>query len=94
MKQETILEVKDLTVKFSGKTLLNNISFTIKKGETLAVIGASGSGKTTLIKSLTTRFENGNICFGSLGKAGSGGQGLKGLTVYNGKRSLRLLQQG
>ena len=57
------MEVKDLTVKFSGKTLLNNISFTIKKGETLAVIGASGSGKTTLIKSLTTRFVNGNSRF-------------------------------
>lgn len=63
MKQETILEVKNLTVKFSGKTLLDNISFTIEKGETVAVIGASGSGKTTLIKSLTTRFVNGNIYF-------------------------------
>ncbi|MEO5943531.1 MAG: ATP-binding cassette domain-containing protein [Ferruginibacter sp.] len=63
MKQTPILEVKYLTVQFSGKAVLNNISFTIEKGETLAIIGASGSGKTTLIKSLANRYSNGSISF-------------------------------
>jgi ABC-type transporter Mla maintaining outer membrane lipid asymmetry ATPase subunit MlaF len=43
MKQTAILEVKDLTAQFSGKAVLQNISFIIERGETLAVIGASGS---------------------------------------------------
>jgi molybdate transport system ATP-binding protein len=63
MKQTAILEVKDLTAQFSGKAVLQNISFIIERGETLAVIGASGSGKTTLIKSLANRYFNGSIFF-------------------------------
>ncbi|MBS1738115.1 MAG: ATP-binding cassette domain-containing protein [Bacteroidetes bacterium] len=63
MKQQPILEVKNLTVRFSGKAVLDNISFTIEKGETLAIIGASGSGKTTLIESLASDFSSGSISF-------------------------------
>ncbi len=39
----------------SGKNILSDISFTAKKGETVAFIGATGSGKTTLV-SLIARF--------------------------------------
>lgn len=51
------VEFKNVTFRYpeSADDELENISFKVKKGETLAVIGATGSGKTTLI-SLIPRF--------------------------------------
>ncbi len=64
METFPLLYVKDLTVKLSGKAVLRDVSFTVHKGEQLAVIGPSGSGKTTLIKTLTGNYFNkGNISF-------------------------------
>lgn len=48
----TILEIKDLTKKFADTEVLKGISFELKKGETLAVIGSSGSGKSTMLRCL------------------------------------------
>lgn len=48
----TILEVKNLTKKFDSNEVLKDVSFELKKGETLAVIGSSGSGKSTLLRCL------------------------------------------
>ncbi|MBI4123111.1 MAG: metal ABC transporter ATP-binding protein [Parcubacteria group bacterium] len=47
-----ILEVKDLSVFYGKEKALENVSFSINKGETIAVIGPNGSGKTTLLKAL------------------------------------------
>ena len=59
-----LLYVKDLTVKLSGKVVLQDVSLTVNKGEQLAVIGPTGSGKTTLIKTLAgNHFSKGNIAF-------------------------------
>ena len=46
----TILEVKDIEKRFGPLQVLDNISFSLVKGETLAIIGSSGSGKTTLLR--------------------------------------------
>jgi polar amino acid transport system ATP-binding protein len=48
----SILEVKDIEKCFGTLQVLQNISFSLKKGETLAIIGSSGSGKTTLLRCL------------------------------------------
>jgi polar amino acid transport system ATP-binding protein len=45
-----ILEVKDIEKRFGPLQVLDNISFSLVKGETLAIIGSSGSGKTTLLR--------------------------------------------
>ena len=47
------IEVKDLTYGYVETTVLENISFKIKTGETLAVVGRTGCGKSTLIDLLT-----------------------------------------
>ncbi|WP_413377381.1 ABC transporter ATP-binding protein [Alkalihalobacillus sp. 1P02AB] len=52
---ENIIEVSQLQKDFEGKKALENVSFTIKKGETFGFLGPSGSGKTTTIKILTAQ---------------------------------------
>ncbi len=44
------LVVKNLTHHFGFTEILNNINFTLKKGEVLSVVGPSGGGKTTLLR--------------------------------------------
>ncbi len=48
----SILEVKNLKKSFGLSIVLENISFSLDKGESLAIIGSSGSGKTTLLRCL------------------------------------------
>lgn len=61
-----VLTVKNVSKSFD-KTLFENISFNIKKGDKVALIGANGIGKTTLIKMIMKQmdFDNGEINLGS-----------------------------
>jgi zinc transport system ATP-binding protein len=47
-----ILTIADLSVDFEGEPALNNLSFTVQKGDGLAVIGPNGAGKTVLLRAL------------------------------------------
>lgn len=47
-----ILEVKNIKKSFGKNEILKGISFSLEKGEVLAVIGSSGGGKTTLLRCL------------------------------------------
>lgn len=49
-----IIEVKNLTKKFGDFTAVNDISFSVAKGEIFAFLGPNGAGKSTTIKMLTT----------------------------------------
>ncbi len=51
---EEIIKIKNLTKQFNGLTAVNDISFSVKKGEIFAFLGPNGAGKTTTIKMLTT----------------------------------------
>ena len=48
-----VLEVTDLSVRFGGLIALNEVSFSIRRGETVSIIGANGAGKTTLFNAIT-----------------------------------------
>lgn len=45
-----IISVENLTFAYNKKPVLNNISFNIYEGESIAILGPNGSGKTTLLK--------------------------------------------
>ncbi len=49
-----IIKTDDLTKKFGDLTAVDNISFSVKKGEIFGFLGPNGAGKTTTIKMLTT----------------------------------------
>lgn len=50
MKDKIVVD--GLSKRFSGNEVLNNISFSVKEGEFLSVLGSSGCGKTTLLRIL------------------------------------------
>ncbi|MCC8068925.1 MAG: ABC transporter ATP-binding protein/permease [Ruminococcus sp.] len=67
---ETIVSFKDVSFKYAGAgaNSLTNISFNVKKGETIGIIGSTGSGKSTLVN-LIPRFydaSSGSICIDGL----------------------------
>lgn len=45
-----MLEVKNLSKEFNGHRILRDISFTLKDGEIMTIVGPSGAGKTTLLR--------------------------------------------
>ena len=58
------LELKNVSFRYENTDVLSNISFTIEKGKTIALVGKSGSGKST-IADLCARFydiNEGEIC--------------------------------
>ena len=49
----TQIEVKDLTVSYGERVIMQNVNFTVNKGEIFIIMGSSGGGKSTLLKVLT-----------------------------------------
>ena len=60
-----LLTVENLTKTYKKKKVLNNVSFSIKKGEIFGILGKSGAGKSTIGKILLQLLEptTGNILF-------------------------------
>jgi len=49
---DPILVVENLVVRYGDRTVLDGVSFTVRRGEVFVILGGSGSGKTTLLRNL------------------------------------------
>lgn len=60
-----LVELRDMTLQFSGQTILNRINLSIPRGQTLVIIGESGCGKTVLLKSVVGLIHptSGDVCY-------------------------------
>ncbi len=50
--KETVLDVQNLSVSFDSNRVLDNLSFSIRKGEVVAIVGPNGAGKSVLFRTL------------------------------------------
>ena len=49
---DILLNVHDLSIKFGDKTIFKDLSFSVRKGQRIAVVGPNGAGKTTLFNAI------------------------------------------
>jgi len=54
---DKLIEVKDLSFKINDKSIVDNLSFTINKGEFVSIIGPNGAGKTSLMRCLSNNLK-------------------------------------
>ena len=52
MSAAPIIRVRDLAVRFDGRTIFERVSFEVKAGEIFVILGGSGCGKSTLLKAM------------------------------------------
>lgn len=48
----SMIDVKNLSVSFPGKVVIDDVSFQVRQGETIVIMGKNGSGKSVLLKSI------------------------------------------
>ncbi len=52
MDNEPLIEIRNLTLRYHGQVILDDVSLTVRRGDFYAIIGPNGAGKTTLIKAV------------------------------------------
>ena len=65
MEGQSVLQVRNISKAFGGVQAVEDVSFTLHKGEIFGVIGPNGSGKTTLVNIITgfVRPDSGEVLF-------------------------------
>lgn len=65
MPNDTVLELKDVTMQFGGVVAVDNLTMVINRGEIVSLIGPNGAGKTTAFNAVTGVYypTNGEVIF-------------------------------
>ena len=82
MREEPLLEVKNLSISFDGQTVVKNISFEVPKDSWVCLVGESGSGKTQTALSLTRLVEGALVGGSAIWRGGPSPKDLLGLPVH------------
>ena len=63
MTKQSILSIKNISKSYGNELILDNISFELKSGQSVALVGASGTGKSTLLHicGLLDKFDSGDV---------------------------------
>jgi len=67
-KDPPVIEVQDLVVKYGHHTVLDGVSFCVRRGEIFVILGGSGSGKTTLLRTLAGLVRPASGCIRIMGR--------------------------
>ena len=81
-KNDVILEVRDLTMRFGKLDVLKGVNTVVRRGEVIVVIGASGAGKSTFLR-----------CLNRLEMPSSGDILFEGESVVHAGRNLNSLRE-
>ena len=76
---EHAVEIRNLTKKFGSVTVINDVSFTVKRGETVTLLGPSGCGKTTTLR-----------CIAGLEEPTSGSIHIGNTVVFDGDKKIEI----
>lgn len=52
MTKDTVISVRDLVVGFGSRTVLDHVTFDVRRGEVFGFVGGSGSGKSVLLRTI------------------------------------------
>ncbi len=76
-----LLDVKNLEVRYADQLAVDDVSFTMRRGEVLGIVGESGSGKSTLSKAIVrlTQADRGEVLFEGVPLLTSKGEVLRSL---------------
>lgn len=66
MSDKTLLDIRDLVVRFGDRTVVDEVSLTVHKGEVVAVVGESGSGKSLTARAVLGLLPEGATATGSI----------------------------
>ena len=93
--ETTILEVDHATLRFGGVVALNDVNFTIRRGEILGLIGPNGAGKTTLFNAITGvyRLTEGEVRFDGTAIGGQGKHKITRLGIARTFQNIRLFPE-
>ena len=73
-----MLEIKNLTVAYGSRTVVEDVSFRVEAGETVSIVGESGSGKSTILRAIQGLMgQEGRVLSGSIEFDGVSLLGLK-----------------
>lgn len=66
--REALISIRDVSVAFGARRVLDRVSLDVYRGETVALLGGSGSGKTTLLRQVLglARPDSGSILIGGV----------------------------